>query len=409
MDIFVARQPIFSRQKKLFAYELLHRGSMKNVFPGTDGDKATSSVLVNTFLSIGLDKLVGPKWAFINFTEQHLLAQTPVQFPPEKVIVEILEHVLPTPEIINGCKQLKENGYILALDDFIFDDNLEPLVEIADIIKVDFQDVAVGVIQEKVKALREKKIKLLAEKIETYSEFDAARKMGFSYFQGYFFSRPEVLKNREISSSKINLLALLSEVNRKKINLKKIEKMMAPDVAISYKLLRYINSAYYYLLNEVKSLHHALIYLGEEGVRQFVSLVATSELSADKPDELIRTAIIRARLSELLGGYGSIKQDTSVLFLVGLFSLLDAMLDVSMQHIVEQLPLSGELKDALVEQKGPLASYLKTVISYEQGNWTKCSSLLGEIGVDGADMLSGYLDAVEWADLFAEGKVGSSS
>ncbi len=119
MDIFVARQPIFSRQKKLFAYELLHRGSMKNVFPGTDGDKATSSVLVNTFLSIGLDKLVGPKWAFINFTEQHLLAQTPVQFPPEKVIVEILEHVLPTPEIINGCKQLKENGYILALDDFI--------------------------------------------------------------------------------------------------------------------------------------------------------------------------------------------------------------------------------------------------------------------------------------------------
>ncbi|MCF6187638.1 MAG: EAL domain-containing protein, partial [Desulfobulbaceae bacterium] len=300
MEIFIARQPIFNRSKKLFGYELLHRGNTDNVFPGTDGDRATSNLLVNTFLNIGLDTLVSSKWAFINFTEDHLIEKTALNLPPDKVIVEILEYVPPTPAIIAACMELKEKGYTLALDYFVFAEGLEPLVELADIVKIDFQELSQDEVLQETQQLKNKKVQLLAEKIETYAQFDAAWKMGFHFFQGYFFSQPEMLKKKAIPSSKIVLLDLLAEVNKKDFNLEKIENIILPDVSLSYKLLRYINSAYYYLLNEVTSIKHALVYLGESGVRQFVSLVVTSQLSSDKPYELLRASITMARPCELL-------------------------------------------------------------------------------------------------------------
>jgi len=400
MDIFIARQPIFSRHKKLFGYELLHRGSLDNIFSGTDGDRATSNLVVNTFLNIGLDKLVSSKWALINFTEQHLLNKTALTLPASKIIVEILEHVPPTPEIIEVCTELKEKGYTLALDDFVFAEKFEPLIDLADIIKIDFLDQSLPQIKQVKERLKERQVKFLAEKIETYAQFDAARKMGFSFFQGYFFSQPEVLKNKEIPSSKINLLSLLAEVNKKDVNLDKVEQLIIQDVSVSYKLLRYINSAYYYLQSEVTSIKHALVYLGESGTRQFVSLVATSELSCDKPDELLRTSIIRARLCELLAGCSDQKYDTSELFLLGLFSLLHAMLDMTMVDVLERLPLSENIKEALISRSGPFAIYLDTTIAYENGDWIKCQQLLDELNVSPKEMLSAYLDSVSWAELF---------
>ncbi len=402
MESFIARQPIFNRRKGLFGYELLYRSGPDNAFSGTDGDKATARVLTSTFLNIGMDRITGSKWALINFTGRHLLEGTPAQFPADKVIVEILEDVVPTDEIIAACRQLKEKGYILALDDFDFSGSQEALVELADIIKVDFRLVPMEVIERKGADLRKQGKRLLAEKIETYAEFDAARAMGFTLFQGYFFSRPEVMHNREIATSKINLLNLLTEVNRKDVRLDRVEQMIAPDVAISYKLLRYINSAYYYLLREISSIRHALLYLGEGGIRQFVSLVATSELSADKPDELIRTAIIRARLCELLGKHGSDgKSDTSELFLLGLFSLLDAMLDMEMTELMERLPLPASIKEALTGGTGPYARYLEIVLAYEHGDWQRCTGLLGDLGIDTDRMVASYLDAVDLAENFS--------
>jgi len=400
MDIFIARQPIFSRQKKLFGYELLHRGSMDNIFPGTDSDRATSNVVSNTFLNIGLDKLVSSKWALINFTEQHLLDKTALTLPASKIIVEILEHVPPTPEIVQACMELKEKGYVLALDDFVFAEKFEPLIDLADIIKIDFLDQTLPQIKQVKERLKDKKIKFLAEKVETYAQFDAAWKMGFSLFQGYFFNQPEVLKNKEIPASQVNLLSLLAEVNKKNVDLDKVEQLIIPDVSVSYKLLRYINSAYYYLLNEVTSIKHALIYLGVSGTRQFVSLVATSELSSDKPDELLRTSIIRARLCELLAGCGDQQYDTSEVFLLGLFSLLHAMLDMKMVDILERLPLSEHIKEALINHSGPFAIYLETTIAYENGDWIKCQQLLDELNITPKEMLSAYLDSVSWAELF---------
>ncbi len=402
MESFVARQPIFNRRKGLFGYELLYRSGMDNAFSGTDGDMATARVLSSTFLNIGMDRITGSKWALINFTGRHLLDGTPGQFPADKVIVEILEDVEPTAGIVTACRKLRERGYVLALDDFDFSGSQAPLVELADIIKVDFRLVPLEVIEREGPALLRQGKKLLAEKIETYAEFDAAQAMGFSLFQGYFFSRPEVMQNREIATSKINLLNLLAEVNRKNVRLDRVEQMIAPDVAISYKLLRYINSAYYYLLNEISSIRHALLYLGEAGVRQFVSLVATSELASDKPDELIRTAVIRARLCELLGKQGSRGYpDTSELFLLGLFSLLDAMLDMEMAELMERLPLPANLKQALTAGSGPCARYLETVLAYEQGDWQRCTGLLEDLGIDTDRMVAAYLDAVDLAENFS--------
>ena len=398
MDIFIARQPVFNRKKKLFGYELLHRANMDNVFPDTDGDRATSKLLINSFLNIGLDKIVSSKWAFINFTEQHLLEKTALRLPSEKVIIEVLEYVSPTPEVIEVCRELKGKGYVLALDDFVFADGLEPLVELADIIKIDFVELSLAEVEQVKERLKPGKVRLLAEKIETYAQYDAALKMGFDYFQGYFFSQPEILKNKEIPAYKINLLALLAEVNRKDVNLVKIEQLIGTDVSVSYKLLRYINSAYYYLLNEVTSIKHALVYLGESGTRQFVSLVATAEISSDKPSELLRTSITRARQCELLAGCSDQNHDTAELFLLGLFSLLGAMLDVSMADIMEQLPLPKNIKDALIDHSGPYSPYLITVLTYENGDWNNCQQLLDEINVSPEEMLSAYLDSVSWAD-----------
>ncbi len=399
MEIFIARQPIFNRSKKLFGYELLHRANMDNVFPGTDGDRATSNLLVNTFLNIGLDNIVSSKPAFINFTEEHLLEKTAMNLPPDKIIVEVLEYVPPTPEIINACVELKEKGYILALDDFVFAEGLEPLVALADIIKIDFQELSQDEVQEEIKRLKKGKVRLLAEKIETYAQFDAAWKMGFHYFQGYFFSQPEMLKKKEIPSSKIALLDLLAEVNRKEFNLDKIERIIAPDVSLSYKLLRYINSAYYYLLNEVTSIKHALVYLGESGIRQFISLVVTSQISADKPYELLRISITRARLCELLAESRDQGHDSSEMFLMGLFSLLGAMLDMPMSDIMERLPLPVDIKSALIDRTGPYYPYLAIAIAYENGDWKNCQQLLKELNLSPKDMLQAYMDSLAWTDL----------
>lgn len=398
MEIFIARQPVFNRRKELFGYELLHRSNMENVFPEADGDTATSRLLVNTFLNIGLEKIVSSRWALINFTEEHLLEKTALNLPSENVIVEVLEDVSPSPEIVAVCKELKEKGYTLALDDFVFAEGLEPLVELADIIKIDFQALSEVEIREEIKLLQNQKVQLLAEKIETYAQFDAAWKMGFHLFQGYFFSQPEMLKNKEIPASKMNQLALLAEANRKEADWEKIEQLIAADVSTSYKLLRYINSAYYYRLNKVKSIKYALAFLGESGIRQFVSLVVTSQMSVDKPYELLRTSITRARFCELLGKYGSKKHDGAELFLMGLFSLLSAMLDMPMIDIMEQLPLPSDIKECLADGSGPYFPYLEAMLAYENGDWKNCRRLFGELNIRPGEVVRAYMDSLSWAD-----------
>jgi EAL and modified HD-GYP domain-containing signal transduction protein len=402
MDIYIARQPIFNRHKRLFAYEVLYRSGMDNAFPAeVDSDEATHTVLAHVLFNIGLETITGGRRALINFTENHLLQRTPTQLPQSHCIIEILESILPTPEILEVCQELKQQGYVLALDDFDFNPLAEQLIPYVDIVKVDIQAVEREQLVAHMARMRQyPAIEWLAEKIENYEEFNLALSLGFSYFQGYFFNRPEVLKNRKIDTSKIVLLNLLAEVCRPEIDMNKIERLVAPDVSLSYKLLRYINSVFYSLVNKVTSIRYALIYLGESGTRQFISLAAASEISEGKPSELMRLSMVRAELCQLLAAFHRDRVDPSQLFLLGLFSLLDAMLDMPMAELTDKLPLSPEVKAALNDRQGPLAPYLSAVIAYEKGEFDDCTASLRQLEISPDAMINAYFKALSWADLF---------
>ena len=402
MDVFIARQPIFDRKKRLFAYEILYRSSMENAFPAQmDSNEATHAVLAHVLLNVGLDAITGNRRALINFTEHHLLTKTPLQLPRERCIIEILESVQPTSEILEACQSLSKDGYVLALDDFDFNVALKPLLPFVRIIKVDFQAVDRATLVAQMDLWRsEQSITWLAEKIETVEEFQLALALGFTYFQGHFLDKPQVLRKKTIEPSQIILLNLLAEVCRPEINMPKIESLVAPDVSLSYKLLRYINSVYYSLVRKVESVRYALTYLGEMGVRQFISMAATAEISRGKPSELMRLSMVRAKQCQLLAESCGHEEESPQLYLLGLFSLLDAMLDVPMADLVTKLPLSNELKLALTERTGRFAPYLLAAIAYERGDFQASAAHLSVLQIEPATMITTYLQAVAWADDF---------
>lgn len=397
MEMFIARQPIFNAHLRLFGYELLYRGTEARNLQTSSADQATTSVLTSTFLTEGIDKISESRPCFINFTANLLLQNIASSFPRTQVVVEILEDVPPTPGIIKVCRELKQAGYTLALDDFIYDPSLEPLLELADIVKFDCLLTPVDTLLPTLKKLQRHQLKYLAEKIETRAEFEQARKLGFSYFQGYFFRRPERIGIREIAGSKLSLVNLLAEVNRKQTTVSRLETIIKNDVAISYKLLRYINSSYFYRLHKIDSVSHAITYLGGREMRRFVTLVIISELATDKPQELVRLALVRARFLELLMLKSAAPEKEDELFLLGLFSLLDAMLDVDMEYIGSRLPLSDNLHQALVAGTGPFGPFLQALLSYEEQDRQQCLTALRRIGVAPSQVGPIYLEAIDFA------------
>lgn len=396
MDVFVARQPIFDRNKKLYAYELLFRTGMSNGFPDIDGDIATTSLLSSSFFTVGIDKVTAGKIAFINFTEELIAKGTPQLFSAGKMMVEILETVVPSDEVIASCKELKKAGYELALDDFVYAKRYDELLYLSDIIKIDFRLTAKEQIVEMAHSLKQYNCKLLAEKVETYEEFDDAMELGFDYFQGFFFSKPEILQNKDLSASQVSLMRLISEINSTEFDVKSLEKIISQDVSITYKLLVYVNSAYFGRLQPISSIGQAISYLGEKGFKLFASLIITSKLAKDKPDALIKMATIRARFLELVGI--ELKLDSNEMFLLGLFSLIDAMLDRNMEEIFEQLPLSEKIYTALVNRTGELFTYIRLIETYETGNWVAFRFAQKKSGVENQKLLDFYLEAIAWAD-----------
>ena len=401
MKAYVARQPIFNRKKRVKAYELLFRDGLLNSFPRSHREYATSRLLSDSFMTIGIERLAGGRKAFINFTGDLLTDGIPFMFPADKIVVEVLEDVKIRKEVIEACCELVDEGYEIALDDFNYSPSLEPLFPLASVIKIDFRATPNDLIKLYVEKLSGFSVKFLAEKVETYEEFQTALTMGFDYFQGYFFSKPQVISQKDISPSRLNLLRIMAEVNKEDFKFEELEKLIRRDVSISYKLLRYINSAYFRRLKEISSIKQAIILLGEMGIRRFLSLITMSRLASDKPDELIRTSIIRARLCEQLGKLSPADVDTSELFTLGLFSLIDALLDNHMENVMEDLPLSQSIKAALIERKGKLAGFLELTKAYEAGQWEKVVNLAEGLGISEEKIPEYYLDAVTWADSYA--------
>lgn len=402
MDVYMARQPIFNKKKSIYGYELLFRGGTANAFPDIDGDTATSKLLANSFFNMGIEQIVGEKRAFVNFTGELLLKRVPSMFPKEKLVIEVLEDVEAKQEIIEVCKEFSGQGYIIALDDFFYEADLRPLVSLADIIKMDFRATSMEVIQDHVEKLSPYDVKFLAEKVETHEEFQKASNMGFEFFQGYFFSKPQIVKGKDIPPSKINLIQLVAEANKEDFKFEELEKLVVRDVSISYKLLHYINSAFFRRVHEISSIKQAIVMLGETGVKRFISLIVMAKLAEDKPHELIRNSIIRAKMCELFSRYSKSGVSDSELFTLGLFSRIDAIMDQDMELLMKKLPLSDQIKKALVSREGLLGNFLRLLDSYEKGDWEGFAKAVNETKLDEEKVPECYMEALGWADSLTQ-------
>lgn len=395
---FIARQPIFDRHTHVFGYELLFREGFHNFYDTLDGDYASSQTILASFLLFGMDSMTGGKRGFINFTDALLTSEAATIFPKELLTIEILETVEPTDEIISKCKKLKKAGYMLVLDDFVFHEKYRPFLELADIVKIDFRRInpqSHGVI---LSLAEQYPVKLLAEKVETYKEYHQALSDGYAYFQGYFFSKPEIIEGRDIPGNKLNYLNILQEVHSRDFEYSNIENIIKRDMSLSYKLLKFINSAAFGFTSKIHSIKQALTLLGIREFRKWISLMALSGMGDDKPEELVATSIIRARFAEELALKTGMKEISSDLFLMGMFSLIDAFVDKPINVILGELNLDDSIKDALIGQQGPLTDYYTLMLLHEKGNWESMESLANKLSLDEESISLSYLQAVEWAN-----------
>ena len=400
-EVYVARQAVLDREQHLFGYELLYRSSRKNVFDGLDSTKATSRVISHSFMTIGLERLIADRRALINFDRNMLVSGYAAILPKKSVIVEILEDVTPDVEVVAACRKLKHCGYQLALDDFVGGDGFEPLIELADIIKVDFRLTSPSVQAGFAKQFNNRGIVMLAEKVETQQEFQRARDMGYSLFQGYFFSKPAIVTGREVPGFKLNYLRILKEINNPDLDFDRIEEIVKYEASLVHKLLRYINSATFGWNREIESIRHALALLGEKEVRKWISLVAISGLAGDKPQELVVNAVIRGRFCELMSSDIGLSQRQSELFLMGMFSLLDAVLGMPMQEILGEVHLADDVRDTLLGKAARtrgLKEVLGVVRAYETADWAAMEEIAQSVGLSASSLSQTYMDSVEWAD-----------
>ena len=399
MYFYAARQPILDRDKKLIGYELLFRDGVDNVFPDIDGDEATSRLIEGSQFNFGLEDLTDNKPAYINFTLETLQKGYPLLLGKEQVVVEILETIQPGKRLLALVKDLKEKGYILALDDYIHQPVWRHFYPYIDIIKIDFLTCDVDSIKAIIEAIKPyPHIKLLAEKVETYEKYQLALEMGFSYFQGFFFSKPEMVQSKTLPPSEMALAELLYETSSIDLNLRKITEVFERDVNLSYKLLRYSNSAAFKRRAEISTIKQALIVLGSEEIKRFLSLLFAAQVAADKPAELIRLSLTRARFAELLAISHGKMRDTGMAFLTGMMSLMDAILDEDMPSVMNKLPLTNEIKDALLKDEGLLATYLNLVKFYEQANWEKAKEIQQQLGLKPEEVPDAYHDALSWSN-----------
>jgi len=390
---YVARQPIVDREERVFGYELLFRDGLENAFSG-DRDEASRATLDRTLL-MGLDVLCDGRRAFVNCTRNTLLKGMVTVLPSTSTVVEILETVPPDEEVIAACRSLKEAGYLIALDDYVADDPREPLVEIADIIKVDMPLTTEEQQCELIKRYGPWRCRMLAEKIETQKDFLRARNQGFVYFQGYFFRRPEMLNTRDVPANQMNYLRLLQEVSHPELDVVGLEKLIKSETSVCYRLLRYLNSPMFGLKTEVHSVRHALSMLGEREVRRWVRLVAAVGAGQEKSSDLVLSALVRGRFGELLAP--RVPHGGSDLFLLGLLSLIDAMLEMPMADVLEKIPLDHETKAVFLGQPSLLRPVYHLMLAHETGEWEAAARLSADLHLDSEEIAGYYWNAQQWA------------
>jgi EAL and modified HD-GYP domain-containing signal transduction protein len=394
----VGRQPIFDRRRQVYAYELLFRAAAdaeEACF--FDGDGATSQVILNSFVSIGIDDVAGELPVFINMTRSFLVDGLASQLPADRVVLEILEDLEVDEELVSAVRALREQGYRIALDDFVYHPSKEPLLDLCEVVKVDLRLLDAAELNEHARLLRGRVPTLLAEKVETEQEYRLCREAGFDLFQGYFFAKPKVLGGRRMRSNKLAALQLLTKLRDPRTPLAEIERLVGHDVSLSYKLLRVVNSAAMAMARKVESVRRAVLMLGRQRITAWVSLIAFAELGMGER-ELMRTAMVRGRMCENLASVLGHGGEADSFFTVGLFSALEALLGQPMAEILAPLPLAEPLVQALLQREGAMGDALVCTLAYERGDEQQLAARSAQAKLALPVLRDAYLGAVRWAD-----------
>jgi c-di-GMP-related signal transduction protein len=401
VQVYLGRQPILDRGLNVAGYELLFRAGPANYCDSTDDVMATSQVIVNAVLGVGLDRLLGSKPAFINFDRTLLLGDWTTLLPPGKSVIEILETVAPDQDVLAACCRLREQGYTLALDDCLDDGRTAAFAPFVDILKVDFLQTSPADQEKLARRYRKLRLRMVAEKVETEPDFRRALQLGFDYFQGYFFARPTVLQAARVPASRINGLRLMKQIQREELDFREIEELVRHDVSFSHSLLTYLNSAAFHWADRVESVRRGLLLLGSGEIRKWGCMASLSSLGKGKPQVLLAQVLLRGRFCETIANSAKLPLGESDPFLLGMFSLLDAILGRPLQGILDDLNIGRNIRNALlgIASDGDLLSLiLRIVKAYEVGDWREVDRAAQAIGMSPDDLNACYLDSLSWVD-----------
>lgn len=395
MEVHVARQPIFDADKRVIGYEVLFRNGTDAFFSAVAGEQAGADALNSRFLLKMINDLTGGKKAFIHFTPRILQDGRITLLPSESLAVEVTE--TRETEIVEACRRLKEKKYWVVLDNYSLAGGADELFKLADMVKVDYartQEPDRKTIATRMEAAG---VLMLAKKVESYYDFRQAKDLGSRFFQGYFFACPEGFSGRDIPGYTVNYLNMLREASRTEIDFDKLEQIFRRDVALSFKMLKFINSAYFGIRNKISSVRQALVLLGRKEIFKWVSLLAVQNIAQDKPDELVVLSLIRARFGELLAFQLGWAKRSDQVFLAGLFSLVDAMMDRPMSDILREMPLDDEIVFALLRGDNDLGRLQAMARHYEKAEWEDFEKAAGSLGIESKDVAELYRQAIDWA------------
>jgi EAL and modified HD-GYP domain-containing signal transduction protein len=399
--LYAARQPILGRTSQLEGYELLFRGGPENRFDCPDADFASAATIEQSATAFGLDGIVGDRRAFLNFTRRALLMGYHRMLPPERTVIELLENIEPDREVLDACRAMRAEGYRVALDDYTFRAESEPLLDVVDVVKVDLRLAANACDPRRLERLHGRKLQLLAEKVETHEEHRAALGAGYQLFQGYFFCKPQMIETRDLPPNKLTSLRFMAEMSREDVSIDKIEELFRHDPALTVRLLRYLNSAAFGWRHEIDSLRHALAVIGVRPLRQWALMIGMLRLGSDRPHELSLTALSRARFAERIAPPSGLQEHQGELFLGGLLSLVDTMVGRPLPEVLSGLAVSERVRAALLGREGPLAPPLTLVSAWQTGDWASVESARRACPVDDRSLGEAYVDSLAWAEATA--------
>ncbi len=392
---FLARQPILTRDKKFFAYEILSRYGPENYCCPTPGSPVAEKAMDELFL-MGVRTITEGLPAFMNCTREFLLHDFLTLMPKELIVGEILENVPSDKDVLAACHRLKDQGYRLALDDYCDTPEAQPLLAIADFVKIDVLLTTFAEQKRLVDICHRQKIPVVAEKVETDEQFQQCARIGYDYFQGYFFCRPQVVGRRSVPANKVVYLELLQAANASVFDLHRISMIFRRDVSLSYRLLRYLNSAAFAFRSQIHSIPHALTLLGELPMRKWISLVSVAGLGDEVADGLLRLPLLRAMFCELIGKKIGLIQETNELFLLGLLSVMDALLNMRMVDVLTEIPVDEAIKRALLGKPSRYRPIFEVVLDYESGTWEQLAHSARHIGLHEEYLPDLYMRSVRW-------------